>query len=167
LPFQNFRTWNKQTLALAHACNIPLAIPFSELTNSVPIPDKRPFPETTQTIGDHIKSHRLKHRIPVKTIIEKLGVSRDTLRGWELNLFQPFVKHYPKIIQLLGYYPLTQELNTLGGKIKKYRFMNGLTQRQFADLMDTDVTTIWFWEADKRLPLPLTKKAIEELVCTV
>lgn len=167
LPFQNFRTWNKQTLASAHACNIPLAIPFSELTVSVPLPDKRPFPESTQSIGDHIKHHRLTHNIPIKIIIEQLGINRETLRGWELNLFQPFVKHYPKIIQLLGYYPFSEELNTLGGKIKKYRYLNGLTQRQFAELMNTDVTAVWFWEANKRAPLPPTKEAIERFVCTV
>jgi len=167
LLFQNFRTWNKQTSASAHACNIPLAIPFSELNISVSIPDKKNYPETVETIGNHIKSYRLKHNIPIKTIIKELGISRDTLRGWELNLFQPFVTHYPKIIQLLGYYPFQGEANSLGGRIRKFRYMKGLTQRQFADLMHTDVTAVWFWEADKRVPLPKTKEVIERFVCTV
>lgn len=167
LLFQNFRTWNKQTSALAHACNIPLAIPFSELTNSVPIPDKRLFPETIQTIGDHIKNYRLKHNIQVQTIIAELGINRETLRGWEQNLFQPFVKHYPKIIEILGYYPFPEESNNLGGRIRKFRYLKGLTQRQFADLMHTDVATVWFWETDKRLPLTKTREAIERIVCTV
>ena len=145
-------------------CSTPLAIPFSELTISVPLPDKRPFPESVQTIGDHLKTYRLVNNILIKDIITQLGIDRETLRGWELGLFEPFVKHYPAIIKLLGYPPFTIDDTVLSGKIKLYRYCNGLTQRQFASLLNTDVATVWQWETKNRMPLPETQKKILALI---
>jgi DNA-binding transcriptional regulator YiaG len=149
---------------LAPDCSIPLAIPFSELTVSILLPDKRPFPNSLQTTGDHIKTHRLTHNIPIKEVIAKLGINRETLRGWELGLFEPFVKHYPAITAFLGYFPITIDQSSLAGKIKTFRFKRGLTQRQFAGLLHTDTTTVWQWETRNRIPLPQTQAAILSLI---
>lgn len=149
---------------MAHACSIPLAIPFSELNATVPLPDKRPFPCDLQSIGDHIKHFRLANNLSIKEIIAELGIDRETLRSWELNLFEPFVKHYPKIILLLGYYPFNFEEESLGGKIKKYRFCNGLSQQQFADILNTDRSTVWQWENNRCLPIAKTLKEIHKLI---
>jgi DNA-binding XRE family transcriptional regulator len=149
---------------LAQGCNIPLAIPFSELANTIPLPDKQSYPSDLQSIGDHIKYHRLTNNIRIKEVIEQLQIDRETLRGWELNLFTPFVKHYPAIINLLGYYPFNEEMESLGGKIKRYRFTNGITQEQFALLLDTDRSTVSQWENNKYVPLLPTKKRILELL---
>ena len=132
LLFQNFRTWNKQISALAHVCNIPLAIPFSELNTSTPLPDKRVFPAELQSIGDHLKLYRLSNNSSQKGLIQYFEVDRETIRSWENGSYLPSVKYYPKIIQLLGYYPFEHEQESLGGQIKRYRFINGLSQEQFA-----------------------------------
>jgi DNA-binding transcriptional regulator YiaG len=151
-------------LVLVQDYNTPLAIPFSELTVSIPLPDKRPFPNSLQTIGDHIKTHRLTHCIPIKEVIAQLGINRETLRGWELGLFEPLVKHYPGISALLGYFPFAIDESSLARKIKTYRFKKGLTQRQFADLLHTDTTTVWQWETRKRIPLTQTQAVIMSLI---
>lgn len=145
-------------------CSIPLAIPFSKLTISAPVPDKRPIPGRLQSVGGHIKTYRLKNRIPIKDIISSLKIDRETLRGWESNQFQPYIRHYPLIIQLLGYFPLEIDTGTLSGKIKNYRHYNGLSQRQFAKLLDTDVATVWQWETKNRPPLLETQKKILALI---
>jgi DNA-binding transcriptional regulator YiaG len=129
----------------------------------VPVPDKRAFPSALQHIGDHIKKTRLERKILIKDLITTLEINRETLRGWELGLWQPFVRHYPKIIHFLGYYPLSHETETLGGKIKKYRFEHGLTQKQFAVLLSTDGCTIALWEGNKRVPLPQNVKALKKI----
>jgi DNA-binding transcriptional regulator YiaG len=149
---------------LAPDCSIPLAVPFSELTVSVPLPDKRPFPNSLQTIGDHIKTHRLTHCIPIKEVIARLGINRETLRGWELGLFEPLVKHSPAITAFLGYFPFLFDESSLAGKIKTYRFKKGLTQRQLADLLHTDTTTVWQWETKNRIPIPQTQEAIMSMI---
>jgi DNA-binding transcriptional regulator YiaG len=149
---------------LEHGCNIPLAIPFSELNIQVPLPDKRSFPASLQSLGDHIKAARLQHKTPIKDLINELAISRETLRGWELNQFEPHVVHYPKIIKLLGYWPFSFETNSIAGKIKKYRYCHGLTQLQFAKLLGTHTSMVWHWECNNRIPLDDTRKRILALV---
>ena len=151
-------------MELEPAYNTPLAIPFSELNVSVQLPDKRPFPSSLQSLGDHIKTYRLKNKILIKDVIAQLNIDRETLRGWELGLFEPGVTHYPAITAILGYFPFTIDESTLAGKIKKYRFLHGLTQRQFAGQLNTDVTTVWQWETRNRLPLLKTQNAITALI---
>ena len=128
------------------------------------MPDKRPFPKELQSIGNHIKYTRLERRILIKDVIDELKIDRETLRGWELNLFEPHVSHYPLIIHFLGYNPCQFETDSLSGKIKSYRYKNGLTQKQFGELLQTDAAVVWQWESNGRPPLEKTKKRILELV---
>ncbi len=149
---------------MAPVCSIPLAIPFSELNSIVPLPDKRPFPDELQTVGDHIKQARLTRNILIKDVCTLIKIDRETLRGWELDLFEPHVCHYPLIISFLGYNPCVFETDTLSGKIKAYRFKHGLTQMQFGKLLNTNSSVIWQWESNSRLPLAKTYKKILALI---
>lgn len=149
---------------LAPGCSTPLAVPFSELNTTVPLPDKRPFPKELQTVGNHIKQARLSRNMLIKDVIELLQIDRETLRGWELNLFEPHVSHYPLIISFLGYNPCTFETDSLAGKIKAYRYSNGLTQKQFGKLLCTDTSIVWQWESNGRVPLPKTQQQIMKLI---
>ena len=124
-------------MALEPVYSIPLAVPYSILNTTVPIPDKRLFPKVLQTAGNHIKQARLSRNILIKDVIALLKIDRETLRGWELNLFEPHVSHYPLIISFLGHNPCKFEINTLAGKIKSYRHIHGLTQKQFGELLHT------------------------------
>ena len=114
-------------------CNTPLAIPFSELHTTVLLPDKRPYPKELHTLGEYLKHARLVRSILIKDVIAEFKIDRETLRGWELGLFEPHVSHYPGIISFLGYNPCVFETNTLAGEIKKYRYSHGLSRRQFAN----------------------------------
>ena len=149
---------------MAPGCNTPLAVPYSVLNATVPLPDKRPFPNELQTVGNHIKQARLTRNILIKDVIDFLKIDRETLKGWELNLFEPHVSHYPLIISFLGYIPCQFEISTLAGQIKRYRHIHGLTQKQFGALLQTDVSVVWQWETNDRIPIPQTQKRILELV---
>lgn len=140
--------------------SIPLAIPFSVLNTIIPLPDKRPFPQKVQTVGDHIHYARLERKVLIKDVIAQLNIDRETLRGWEKNITIPSVQHAPLIIKFLGYNPYTFDTTTLAGKIKHYRYTHGLTLRQFAHLLQTNVTTIWQWESKGRVPLEASLKKI-------
>jgi transcriptional regulator with XRE-family HTH domain len=141
-------------------------VPFSELDVSVPLPDKRAFPSQLQSVGDHLRQARLARGIQIKDVISELGISRETLRGWEGNQFEPHVSHYPAIIQFLGYNPFQFDTNTLSGKIKTYRYTCGLTQAQFGALLGTNSSVVWQWETAGRPPIRKTLKRILELVDT-
>jgi DNA-binding XRE family transcriptional regulator len=86
------------------------------------------------------------------------------LRGWELGLFEPHVTHYPHIISFLGYTPYIIETDSWAGKIKNYRYSHGLTQRQFGKLLNTDVSVIWQWESNGRVPIEISQKKILALL---
>jgi transcriptional regulator with XRE-family HTH domain len=139
-------------------------VPFSELNVNIPIPDKRPFPKELQTVGNHLKHARLSRNILIKDVCAFLTIDRETLRGWELGLFEPFVSHYPAIISFLGYNPCNIRTDSLAGQIKMYRHEHGLTQRQFANLLQTDASVIWQWECNNRVPLVKTQKKIQALI---
>lgn len=143
--------------------NTPLAIPFSELNKTIPLP-KRGYPSELESIGSHIKYHRLTNNLSIKEVIGELQITRETLRGWELNVFEPFVRHYPAIINFLGYYPFEQETESLGGKILLYRFIHGTTQEQFGEFLATDRSTVSQWETNKCMPILKTQKKILELI---
>lgn len=139
-------------------------MPFSELSVTLPLPDKRPFPKELQTVGNHIKSARLSRNILIKDVCSLLRINRETLRGWELGLFEPHVSHYPLIISFLGYNPCQFEIDTIAGKIKNYRYQHGLTQKQFGDLLNTEASVVWQWESNGRPPIARTQKRIFDLI---
>ena len=139
-------------------------MPFSELNETIPLPDKRPFPKEVQTVGNHIKYARLSRNILIKDVCAFLKIDRETLRGWELGLFEPFVSHYPIIISFLGYNPCTFETDSFAGKVKMYRHKHGLTQMQFGELLQTKASVVWQWEGNNRLPLEKTQKKILVLI---
>jgi DNA-binding transcriptional regulator YiaG len=139
------------------------AVPFSDLNVTVPLPDKRPFPCDLQTVGNHIKHARLSQNMLIKDVIALLKIDRETLRGWELNLFEPHVTHYPVIISFLGYNPCNFETDSFGGKIKAYRYKHGLTQMQFGKLLQTDGSVVWQWESNSRLPISKTQEKLASL----
>ncbi|MGB4776376.1 MAG: helix-turn-helix transcriptional regulator [Daejeonella sp.] len=93
-----------------------------------------------------------------------MHIDRETLRCWEMGVYEPRVQHYPAIIAFLGYDPLQIDTNTLAGKIKRYRYLNGLTQDDLAELLHTDRSTVWQWETNNRQPIPICRKRILDLV---
>lgn len=112
----------------------------------MPLPDKRLFPKQLGTIGDHLKHFRLENGLFIKNVVKDLKINRETLRAWETGLYEPLPKHYPGIVTLLGYYPFEQETHTMGGKIKKCRLLRGLSQEQFAKLINVNRASIMNWE---------------------
>lgn len=139
-------------------------MPFSKLNTTVPLPDKRHFPTELQTVGDHIKHARLSRNILIKDVIDLLRISRETLRGWELNQYEPQVSHFPLITSFLGYNPCSFDTSTLAGKIKEYRYRKGMTQKQLGELLSTDTSIIWQWETNGRIPIEKTERQILELI---
>jgi transcriptional regulator with XRE-family HTH domain len=105
------------------------------------------------TIGDHIKQARLERRLLIKDVLGILGINRNTLREWEYGNLEPFVCHYPKIIAFLGYYPFNHETESLGGKIRKYRYTHGLSLAEFGKLVGAAGCTLSTWERNKAKPV--------------
>ncbi|MDD5430678.1 MAG: recombinase family protein [Candidatus Pacebacteria bacterium] len=112
------------------------------------------FPKTVNTIGDHIRKHRLNLKMTQKQVSATIGATESSITGWENNWFKPHISFMPKIIEFLGYIP--QPYNKLTTniieKIKQYRQIHGLTQEKFAELVGVDETTVAKWERGEHEP---------------
>jgi len=108
---------------------------------------------------------------------KQMNVSEDCLCYWENGRNEPCLFQYPAIIAYLGYYPFEHETESFGGKIKRYKCENGLSNEKLAKMLEVDEGTIPNWEKVKlcrssgisnmffRLSqkMPLTKRYFLEL----
>ena len=79
-----------------------------------PHPDRwkctQTVPVEPQSIGDHIKRHRLRQHIMQADLARRLGVHKNSVQNWERNIWQPAAELMPAIIQFLGYTPSEHKL---------------------------------------------------------
>lgn len=81
-----------------------------------------------------------------KDVAKIFNVSEDCITYWENNRSEPQMKYYPHIIKFFGYYPFGLDLSTFKGRMEAFRFINGLSQKQFGILMKIDTRTALQWE---------------------
>jgi transcriptional regulator with XRE-family HTH domain len=128
------------------------ALPFSRLKRTIPKPLGVKYLESPVTLGEKIRNRRLELHLLQKDIAELIGVSEDSITYWEVKRHEPRIEYYPKIIEFLGYFPFEIDTSTLGGKIKKYRFLQGLSQKQMGKIIGVDGGTVCDWENNKTRP---------------
>ncbi|RZK37252.1 MAG: XRE family transcriptional regulator [Pedobacter sp.] len=97
-------------------------------------------------------------------VAKQLNVSADCVTYWENNRNEPQVKHYTRIIEFLGYFPLMFDVTTISGKLKAFRYENGLSQRRLATVLGVDTCTVRFWENEERTPSNRKLKNLELLL---
>ncbi len=85
-------------------------------------------------------------------IAKLFGVSTDCITNWEYNRTTPQINYFPRIIQFLGYLPLEFDETNLSGRLKAYRFENGLSNRDLGKLIGVDGSTVLDWENGKSVP---------------
>ncbi|MBS1586035.1 MAG: transcriptional regulator [Bacteroidetes bacterium] len=120
--------------------------------------------ENPTSIGQHIKRRRLEQNLKQGEVAMLIGVSEDCITLWENERNRPQINHYPKIIQFLRYNPFVTETETLGGKIKKYRFENGLSIKKLAQMLDIEDRTLTNWENNFVAPISVKCQKLKELI---
>jgi len=115
------------------------------------------------TIGEKLRNKRLELRMLQKEVANIIGVSEDSITGWENNRNGPSIIYYPKIIQFLEYLPFDIDSSTLGGQIKLYRYLHGLSQEGLAHVLDVNELTVFHYENNKHKPSPKTLKKFKSL----
>ena len=129
-----------------------LALPFSQSERKVSKPLGIKYVEEPITLGHRIRNRRLELGLLQKDVAVFIGVTEDCVTLWENERSIPQVHHYPKIIDFLGYYPFSEDLNTLGNEIKRYRFIHGLSQNQLGRKIKVDGSTVCNWETGETMP---------------
>jgi transcriptional regulator with XRE-family HTH domain len=116
------------------------------------------------TIGEKLKNRRLELGLLQIDVANIIGVCEDSITGWENNRNEPSIMYYPKIIQFLGYVPFEVDDSTLGGQIKLYRYLHGLSQEELARILDINESTVFHYENNKHKPSPKTLRKIKSLL---
>ena len=72
----------------------------------------------------------------------------------------PPLRFIPKIIRFLGYVPPAKQPQSFGEKIVNHGRLSGITQKELANRLGVDPSTLRRWESDKSRPL---KRHLERL----
>lgn len=67
------------------------------------------YPEQIVTLGDHLRAVGLKRSQHQKQVAEFIGVTVETILNWVQNYSSPSTACFPKIMDYLGYCPMTEE----------------------------------------------------------
>jgi len=132
-------------------------LPFCHLTLQARKPVHREeYPDFLRTWGDHIKTRRLDLKLTKRQLSLRFNVDDVTIYLWEKNRVKPSLAKIPKIIEFLGHDPFEKKTENLRDRIREYRRVHGLTQRNLAKQLGVNQTTVAGWErgehsASKRL----------------
>lgn len=108
-------------------------------------------------MGKKIQRKRLELGLTQLEMAKLLNLNDQTISRWETEESIPNVKHYPSIISFLGTYPFEIE-ESLGGKCKRYRFTQGLSQKRLAQILKIPLKNIQAIEK-KEIRLSITEEA--------
>lgn len=108
-------------------------------------------PAQPQTVGDHIRTKRLGMRMLQREVAEQIGVDKTSVFNWEANASTPEIRYMPAIIRFLGYNPLPP-VKTLAEQLVQHRTTLGLSQKEAAERVGVDPSTLAKWEQGKREP---------------
>jgi transcriptional regulator with XRE-family HTH domain len=107
---------------------------------------------------------RLDRGLSQSVVASILQVDTNTITTWEMNRHQPTAKLAKSIISFLGYIPFTFKVLSLGKQLYLARLITGKTQRQVANLIGCDTSTLRWVELDLRKPFARTRKKIEDFI---
>ena len=114
-----------------------------------------------KTLGDKIRNKRLELGLSQSQVAKIFNTDPDLIYMWEKNIIKPSIKRFPEVITFLGYFPFEIDESSLGGKIKLYRYMYGLSQEAMAEFLNLNESTIRDYERGIRKPLERLKVKIQ------
>ncbi len=129
------------------------ALPYCKVVLKAEKSKSCSFPKNLKTLGDHLKTQRLKMQFSQKEIAKIIGTDEASIWNWENNRHHPSLAFLPKIIKFLGYVPDScAHYKTFGEKIVAYRKFLGITQKELACYLGIDPTTLGRYEKRESMP---------------
>lgn len=127
-------------------------------------PFKKKMIANPGTIGEKLLNRRLELGLLQKDVANIIGVCEDTITNWENNRGKPQVEWYPQIIRFLGYFPFSIDTSTLAGRIRKYRYSNGLSQENLAKYLGVNESTVFHYEKGTHKPSCCVLKKLQKIL---
>ncbi len=110
------------------------------------------IPTDPKTVGDHLRRRRLELKLLQRDVAAQIGADESSIFNWEANRGQPQLRYMPAVIGFLGYNPLPKATD-LAGRLVRHRTSLGLTQKQAAQQIGVDPSTLARWERGEREPV--------------
>ncbi len=129
----------------------------------IPKPKKINYISNPKNLGDKIKNKRLELELTQQAAANNIGVARSGLCDWENGITEPTIEFCPAIIAFLGYIPFQFE-TTIPGRLKEYRYLNGLSQEALSKKIGIGSATIHRIELDKGKMSKKTIKALKKII---
>ncbi|MBL6751412.1 MAG: helix-turn-helix transcriptional regulator [Nevskia sp.] len=126
-------------------------------------PKPKPYVESPQTIGEHLKRARLLRGLTQAQMAKMMGVNAFTIVNWEKARTAPSVPFAPAIRRFLGYDPYP-EPRTLPERMFAKRRSMGWTLTQAAYQFGVDVGTWGCWERGFVIPWPRYQRILEQFL---
>ncbi len=104
-----------------------------------------PYPESPQTIAEHIRKARGLLKLTQREAAELLGVDPFTVLNWEKGHTEPPAMATPTIRRFLGYDPYPAP-KTLPERLLAFRRLKGWSIKEAADRIGVDEGTWGTWE---------------------
>lgn len=120
--------------------------------------------QNPDTLGERVRNRRLQLDLLQKDVANIIGVTEDTITNWENNHSKPDIFYFPRIINFLGYMPFKIDTSTLAGKMKEYRYLNGLSQETLAKELGINESSVFYYEKGKHSPNAKTSKKLERIL---
>lgn len=138
-------------------------MPFCHARLAGPKPKPAQYPRELRTLGDHLRAKRLDMKTTIREVAVTLGVTAETLRGWEHDAHEPSFRQFPAVFSFLGYDPFP-EPGSLREQLRRVRMRRGWRQCDLAEALGVDPGTVAGWEAGAHQPTRKWRAAIESLV---
>ena len=125
-----------------------VALPFCYIQLTGRKPPNTAYPQQLKTLGDHLRKRRLDLRLLQKEVAKNIGVNKSTITNWELNHNFPELRYIPSIIDFLGYWPNDTPGENLGQQIVAKRTRLGISQKELAQQLCVNPSSLGRWEQD-------------------
>jgi transcriptional regulator with XRE-family HTH domain len=125
-----------------------------------------PYPDTLETIGDHIKTKRLDVGLFQKDVARQLGVKTETVTNWEKNYTSPQLYLIPRVTAYLGYDPVEDDSDSLslGERVARARKRLGMTRKDLARRLGVDPSALVHWKHGGRQSTRENRAKLEAFV---
>lgn len=140
-----------------------VALPNCHVTLRAVKPQPAAFPQALTTLGDWIRKTRLDLGLFQLQVAGRFGVDESTIVNWELNRGQPEIRYIPMIIEFIGYCPYIPT-RSLTRRLEAVRWALGLTRRQLAAMLHTDVSTLDSWARGAHAPTARSQSRIQSFL---
>lgn len=129
-----------------------IAFPLPHIPVSFQWARPKPYPENPQTLGEHLLKRRSERGLLQREAADEIGVNEATYYLWEKDRAFPNARLYGAVVKFLGYDPLPVG-ESPPERLKRARWLRGLTIRETAKLLGVNESTFGDWEMGRGEPL--------------